>query len=74
MHNHPLNVLYTLRQRKPDMMLEAWKRVRANKGAAGVDGQDFEYIENEIGICMSSKGCVLQMITKLTIQMVTKLS
>jgi hypothetical protein len=49
-----------------DMMLEAWKWVGTNKGAPEVDVKDFEYIENEIGICMSIKGCVLQMVIKLT--------
>jgi RNA-directed DNA polymerase len=35
---------------REDVMFEAWKRVKANKGVPGYDKQDFEYIENEIGI------------------------
>ena len=35
---------------REDIMFEAWKRVKANKGAPGVDKQDFEYIEDEIGV------------------------
>jgi group II intron reverse transcriptase/maturase len=35
---------------REDVILEAWKRVKANKGAPGVDKQDFEYIENVIGV------------------------
>jgi retron-type reverse transcriptase len=35
---------------REDVIAEAWKRVRANKGAPGVDRQDFDYIENEIGV------------------------
>jgi len=34
---------------REDVIAEAWKRVRANKGAPGVDRQDFDYIENVIG-------------------------
>ena len=35
---------------REDVMLEAWKRVKANKGGPGVDGQDLRCIEDEIGI------------------------
>ncbi len=33
-----------------DVLMEAWRRVRANKGAPGIDEQDFEHIEQEIGV------------------------
>jgi RNA-directed DNA polymerase len=35
---------------REDVIWEAWKRVKANKGAPGVDEQDFEYIEDVIGV------------------------
>jgi RNA-directed DNA polymerase len=31
------------------MVWEAWRRVKANKGAAGVDGQDLEKFEADLG-------------------------
>jgi RNA-directed DNA polymerase len=35
---------------REDVVWEVWKRVKANKGAPGVDEQDFEYIEDVIGV------------------------
>ncbi len=35
---------------REDVLWVAWKRVRANKGAPGIDQQSFDYIENEIGV------------------------
>lgn len=32
---------------RPDVMMYAWRRVKANRGAAGVDGIDFDRIEQE---------------------------
>ena len=35
---------------RKDVIWGAWKRVKANNGAPGVDKQDFEYIEQAIGV------------------------
>ena len=35
---------------RKDVLLEAWRRVKANRGAPGIDRQDFEYIEDRIGL------------------------
>lgn len=35
---------------REDVLCEAWTRVRANKGAPGIDDLDFETIEQEIGL------------------------
>jgi RNA-directed DNA polymerase len=35
---------------REDVIWEAWKRVKANKGGPGVDEQDFNYIEENIGV------------------------
>jgi retron-type reverse transcriptase len=34
---------------RKDIMTEAWKRVKANKGSAGIDKMSIEYIVNEYG-------------------------
>lgn len=36
---------------REDVLREAWKRVRSNNGAPGIDEQDFEWIEREFGVC-----------------------
>ncbi len=41
--------LYDKLYRK-DVLWESWRRVRANKGAPGIDEQDFTTIEEEIGV------------------------
>jgi group II intron reverse transcriptase/maturase len=33
-----------------DVLMAAWKQVRANDGAPGIDEESIEYIENEIGV------------------------
>jgi len=35
---------------REDVLRVAWNRVRANKGAPGIDQQSFDYIEDEIGV------------------------
>jgi RNA-directed DNA polymerase len=38
----------------PDTLAAAWKKVRANKGAAGVDGQSIEPFEARAGFVSPS--------------------
>jgi len=35
---------------REDVLWEAWRQVRANKGGPGIDHQSIEYIEDEIGV------------------------
>ena len=35
---------------REDVLMESWRVVRMNKGASGVDEQDFETIERDIGV------------------------
>jgi RNA-directed DNA polymerase len=35
---------------REDVLMESWRLVRANKGAPGIDEQDFETIERDIGV------------------------
>jgi RNA-directed DNA polymerase len=35
---------------RKDVLMESWRLVRANKGAPGIDEQDFETIERDIGV------------------------
>lgn len=38
---------------REDVLLEAWRRVKANRGAPGIDWQDFEYIVADRKPCFS---------------------
>jgi len=47
--NRLFGVLYDKMYRK-DILYEAWRRVRSNRGAAGVDRQSIEDIEERVGV------------------------
>jgi group II intron reverse transcriptase/maturase len=44
---------------------EAWKRVRANKGASGVDGETIHHIETVIGVENFLKGIQTELVNKM---------
>ena len=41
---------------REDVLWMAWKKVRSNKGAPGIDEQSFEMIEKEVGVVLFLKG------------------
>ena len=47
---------------REDVLWVAWSKVRANKGAPGIDDESIEYIENEIGVeaFLSRSSCILK--------------
>jgi RNA-directed DNA polymerase len=61
--NRLFGVLYDKMYRK-DILYEAWKRVRSNKGTAGVDRQSIEETEERVGVANLLNDIAVQLKSK----------